>query len=260
MDDALTPTSTRVFQTAYHRLRREINMNRVTQSTKCALCLLFAIQTLQDGARAETNFAISSQPPVVWTLDNAKSIGGLRPEILGTPQVVEAADGGPALQFNGKNDGFILPGNPVRGLSKFTIEILFRPDADGLHAQRFVHIQDERGSRIMMETRLIGGKSWSLDTYLHSGDSSRALLDRTKLHPTGKWAWVALVYDGKTMSDYVDGVKELEGPVNFVPMADGRMSLGVRRNRVYWFKGRIKEVRFSPTALTTDNLQRLPEK
>jgi hypothetical protein len=62
------------------------------------------------------------------------------------------------------------------------------------------------------------------------------------------------------MSDYVDGVKELSGAVNFVPMADGRMSLGVRRNRVFWFKGSIKEVRFSPTALNSDALHRVSEK
>jgi len=170
------------------------------------------------------------------------------------------AAGGPALQFNGRNDGLILPANPLRGFSRFTIEILFRPDAGGLSAQRLVHIQDERESRIMIETRLIGAKSWSLDTFLRSGDNSRPLLDRKKLHPTGAWAWVALVYDGKTMSDYVDGVKELAGPVNFVPTAEGRMSLGVRRNRVYWYKGSIKEVRFSPVPLKPADLRRISEK
>jgi len=238
-------------------------MKRLTQSKTGGLCLLLVIQIFLSAGtrlRAETNFAVSAQPPMVWTLDNTASVGGLRPKVFGAPQVLDAAAGGPALHFNGKNDGLILPANPLRGFSRFTIEILFRPDADGLSAQRFVHIQDERGSRIMIETRLIGGKSWSLDTFLHSGDSSRPLLDRTKLHPTENWAWVALVYDGKIMSDYVDGVKELSGPVNFAPMADGRMSLGVRRNRVYWFKGSIKEVRFSPSALNPNALQRVPEK
>jgi hypothetical protein len=240
-----------------------MNMKLATKSKTGGLCLLLVAQAFVSGGtslRTENNFAISSQPPVVWTLDNTTSVGGLRPEVFGAPQVVDAADGGPALHFNGKNDGLILPANPLRGFSRFTIEILIRPDADGPSAQRFVHIQDERGSRIMIETRVIGGKSWSLDTFLHSGDSSRPLLDRKKLHPTGKWVWVALVYDGKTMSDYVDGVKELSGAVNFVPMADGRMSLGVRRNRVFWFKGSIKEVRFSPTALNSDALHRVSEK
>jgi Concanavalin A-like lectin/glucanases superfamily len=211
-------------------------------------------------SRAEVNFAVNSQPPVVWTLDTTESIGGHRPRVLGAPQITGATTGGPALLFNGKSDGLILPVNPLRGLSKFTIEILFRPDPDGPRAQRFVHIQDERDSRVMIETRLIGAQSWSLDTFLHSGDSSRPLLDRTKRHPTGRWAWVALVYDGKTMSDYVNGVKELAGRANFAPMADGRMSLGVRLNRVYWFKGSIKEVRFSPVPLKPDDLRRISEK
>src|ERR1700693_1070232 len=246
MDDARTPTSTRAVVPAYHWLRREMNMNLVTQSNADRLCLLLvmlAFVSVGTGLRAEENFAVNSQPSTVWTLDNTESISGHRPRLLGAPQITGAADGGPALQFNGRNDGLFLPVNPLRGFSKFTIEILFRPDANGLPAQRFVHIQDERDSRIMVETRLIGGKSWSLDTFLRSGDSSRPLLDRTQRHPTGKWAWAALVYDGKTMADYVNGVKELEGPVDFAPMTDGRMSLGVRLNRVYWFKGSIKEVR-----------------
>jgi hypothetical protein len=238
-------------------------MKLVIQSKAGGLGLLLVIQTFVcggTGLRAETNFAVNSQPPVVWTLDNTESIGGHRPRLLGAPQITSAATGGPALQFNGKTTGLILPVNPLRGFSKFTIEILFRPDPDGAPAQRFVHIQDERDSRVMIETRLLSSQSWTLDTYLHSGDSSRPLLDRARRHPTGRWAWVALVYDGKTMSDYVNGVKELAGPVNFAAMADGRMSLGVRLNRVYWFKGSIKEVRFSPVPLNPNDLRRISEK
>ena len=238
-------------------------MKLATQSKASGACLLLLMQTVvgaETRLRTEENFAANSQSPVVWTLDNTESIGGHRPRVLGAPQLARAAGGGPALQFNGKNDGIIMPVNPLRGVSKFTIEILFRPDADGPSAQRFVHIQDARDSRIMIETRLIGGKSWSLDTFLHSGESSCPLLDRTKRHLAGKWAWVALVYDGKRVADYVNGVKELEGPVNFAPMADGRMSLGVRLNRVFWFKGCIKQVRFSPVPLNPDDLQRVSEK
>ena len=238
-------------------------MKRITQSNLGRLSLFLAMQTLvnaETGLRAEQNFAANSQPPVIWTLDNTESIGGHRPEVLGAPKIASAATGGPALLFNGKSDGIILPVNPLRDLSKFTIEILFRPDTNGPSAQRFVHIQDDRDSRVMIETRLLNSQSWSLDTFLHSGENGRPLLDRTKRHPTGRWTWVALVYDGKTMSDYVNGVKELEGPVNFAPMTDGRMSLGVRLNRVYWFKGSIKEVRFNPLPLKPEDLRRISEK
>jgi len=161
----------------------------------------------------------------VWTLDNVESIGGHRPRVLGAPRIASATTGGPAIAVQTAR-ATVSSYRSIRseGFSKFTIEILFRPDADGPPAQRFMHIQDDRDSRVMIETRLIGNQSWSLDTFLHSGDNDRPLLDRTKRHPTGRWAWVALVYNGKTVSDYVNGVKELQGPVNFSPMADGRMS------------------------------------
>jgi hypothetical protein len=51
-------------------------------------------------------------------------------------------------------------------------------------------------------------------------------------------------------------VKELEGNVTIPPMDAGRISLGVRQNKVYWFKGGIREVRFSPAALAPAELQR----
>ena len=113
---------------------------------------------------------------------------------------------------------------------------------------------------MLLETRVIEGRSWSLDTFLRCGETERSLFDPTRLHPTGKWTWVALVYDGKTMAHYVNGVKELEGEVAFAPMAAGQISLGVRLNRVYWFKGCIKEVRFHPAALPPESLQRVTEK
>src|SRR5579862_9843023 len=113
--------------------------------------ITFFLLLLQTGAFAESNFAPRSQPPVAWTLDNPKSVGGLHPEILGVPQVINADDGGPALHFNGKSDGLFLNTNPLRGLEKFTVEVLFRPDANGASAQRFLHIQDERSSRALIE-------------------------------------------------------------------------------------------------------------
>ncbi len=234
------------------------------QSKAAKLCLFLAIQTFAGaGARliAEERVAAKAPVPVVWTLDSVKLVGGHRPSsVLGAPKVVDATAGGPAMQFNGQSDGLILPANPLRRWTKFTIEVLFLPQADSLPAQRFVHIQDERGHRVTMETRNADGKSWSLDTYLLCGESRRTLLDRTHLHPLGKWAWTALVYDGTKMAHYVNGRKELEGKVAFAPMGDGRMSLGVRLNRVSWFKGYIKEVRFTPAALAPEALQRASEK
>ena len=43
-------------------------------------------------------------------------------------------------------------------------------------------------------------------------------------------------------------MRELSGPTTFVPLRGGRTSLGVRQNRVSWFKGRIHSIRVSPRA------------
>ena len=83
--------------------------------------------------------------------------------------------------------------------------------------------------------------------------------DQARLHPLDRWYWVALRYDGTTMSHFVSGIKELEGPVAFPPMdAAGQVSLGVRLNKVNWFKGQIKEVRITPRALPEEALQKEP--
>ena len=68
----------------------------------------------------------------------------------------------------------------------------------------------------------------------------------------------SLVYDGREMSHYVNGVRELSGTVAFGPLAKGRTSLGVRQNLVYWFKGRIRSLRITPTALEGGALMRVP--
>ena len=198
--------------------------------------------------------------PIIWKLDNAKKVGGHEPTVLGAPQSVEEAPAGRALRFNGSRDGLVLPVIPYAGWTQFTIEVLFKPEAGGLPEQRFMHVEDTKGGRTMMETRLTPDNQWYLDTFLLSGPSSLALIDKTKLHPTNRWHWAALRYDGRLMTSFVDGVKELEGPVAFAPMVEGKMSLGVRQNLLYWFKGAISEVRFTPAALAEGDLQRLGAK
>lgn len=196
----------------------------------------------------------------MWRLDQTSPIGGHTAIVLGAPQV---DSGDRALHFNGSSDGLLVPVNPFAGWAEFTVEALIDPDANGPAEQRFLHIQDhldgtgDPGSRVLMEIR-IDGASWALDTYLFSEKtkSRLALLDRTRLHPAGRWTWVALVYGHGHMASYVDGVKELEGDVDIPPLGAGQVSLGVRQNKVYWFKGAIREVRFHPVALTPEQLQR----
>jgi len=195
------------------------------------------------------------QADTVWRLDKTEAVADHATKVLGQPQVVDGTQG-KAVRFDGTRDGLFVPVNPIAGWDTFTIEVLFKPEAGGLAEQRFFHIQDEREARVLMETRLTPEGQWALDTFLMDGEHRLPLLDRTLLHPAGVWAWVALRYDGKRMTSFVNGQKELEGSVVFASMKPGRTSLGVRQNEVFWFKGSIAEVRFHPIALEAGSLQR----
>lgn len=188
----------------------------------------------------------------VWTLADPRSVGGTATQLLGSP----AAGPDGAVAFNGVDQGIVVPVNPLAGLSRFTVAVLFRPVEPAPFAQRFLHVEDEAGRRLTVEDRVVPGKGWYLDTFLLDGPNHRTLIDPARLHPIGRWTWAALVYDGSTMTSYVDGVPELSGPIAFRPMGPGRASVGVRLNRVFWFKGEIREVRFYPEALEAGRLPR----
>jgi Concanavalin A-like lectin/glucanases superfamily len=209
-----------------------------------------------DAAEAGTKNAAPAAP-LVWKLDGLKSVGGQTPAWEGAPKIVRVASGVAGVQFDGKADGLIFPVNPLAGLAQFTVEILFSPAVDGEPEQRFFHAQDEAGRRVLIELRLNKEGEWWLDTFLKPiAGNGLPLIDAKKVHPAGRWYWAALRYDGKTMSSFVNGQKELEGELAFEAMGAGQASVGVRLNRVYWFKGAIREVRFSPVALAPEKLQK----
>jgi acetyl esterase/lipase len=195
--------------------------------------------------------------PIVWTLDDPATVGGNRAERLGSPRAV-TIDGIRGIEFDGTRDGLLLDANPIAGLERFTIEVTLRPGAGGPEEQRFLHIQ-ETGSedRALLELRMGPDGRWSLDTYLRDGDRQLTLLDRGRLHDADRWHVVALVYDGRSMRHYVDGVFDGEGEVRFTPLGSGRTSIGVRQNRISWFKGTIGEVRVTPEALPIERLKRI---
>ena len=97
-----------------------------------------------------------------------------------------------------------------------------------------------------MEIRILPGGLWALDTYLHDGEHRLTLLDAARVHDAGRWHRVSLSYDGRVMRSAVDGVPELSGPVAFGPMRGGQAALGVRIDRVFWYKGAIRRVAFGP--------------
>jgi hypothetical protein len=189
----------------------------------------------------------------IWTLREPTRIGDLATEVLGGPKQSDTGSS-TALTFDGTGDGLFVPVVPIAGWQAFTIQVRFRPDGTGGEEQRFLHLEDETRHRVLMETRVRDGQ-WSLDTFLFQDAAHKlTLLDRSNLHATDRWYWVALVYDGRSMTHYVDGERELTGEVEFPPMTTGRTSIGVRQNRVSWFKGAIAEVRFTPVALPADQL------
>lgn len=197
--------------------------------------------------------ADASVPFAIWRLDGLERIGGHEVTVLGHPQL--APDDG--IVFGGKADGILLETNPLAGAAAFTIEICFRPDPDGPPEQRFFHAEDTGGSRVLLETRVLPDGRWALDTFLRTPTARLPLLDRDKTHPAGRWTWVALTYADGKMRHYINAAPELEGDVTFAPMAIGRTSLGVRQNRVSWFKGSIREVRIHHAALAAPDLQRV---
>lgn len=209
---------------------------------------------------ASTGLSAAEQTSTIWRLEQPAEIGGHPATVMGHPQAVAEKDGS-AIHFDGVADGLLLPVNPLVDLTEFTIELLFKPEAGGPAEQRFLHVQDEHSNRALMEIRLTGDQ-WALDTFLHAEQprADRTLLDRTKRHPAGRWTWIALVFQNGHMAHYVNGVKELEGDVAFTPMVAGQISLGVRQNRIFWFKGAIREVRFHPVALAEGALQHAASK
>ena len=188
---------------------------------------------------------------VTWKFDNLKRLGGHAVTVIGAPRVIET-DAGRALLFDGARDGLLVETNPLAGARAFTVEAVIRPDAGGAFEQRWLHIQESAAdNRVMLETRLSGGV-WFLDTFVKNGagdDKRLTLFDEPFKHATGAWYHVALVYDGATLRNYVDGREELSGSLSVGPLGEGRTSVGVRQNRVHWFKGAIRKARFTPRAL-----------
>ena len=181
----------------------------------------------------------------VWQLDNLVNIGGHPVEVVGEPQVIETPEGN-ALEFDGVDDAIFLNVHPLAGWDIFTVEVIFKPYADGLKEQRFFHMQEaDTNERVMFETRLTDDNRWFLDTFIRSGEGNHTMYAEDHKHPIGPWYHAAIVVDGKTFKHFVNGKLELIKEIEFAPQDPGRTSLGVRINQVYWYKGAIRTARFT---------------
>jgi len=189
----------------------------------------------------------------VWTFDRLDRIGGHATTVLGHPRVIDAP-GGRAVEFNGVDDGLIIDIHPLAGAATFTWEAIFRPDG-GNTEQRWFHLEEnpaggaDGANRMLFEIRVVDGR-WCLDAFNKSGAVQQALLDRGRLHALGAWFHVAAVYDGAEFRSYVNGELQGAARLHLAPQGPGRTGVGVRLNRVYYFRGAVSKARFTRRALT----------
>jgi hypothetical protein len=190
----------------------------------------------------------------VWTFDRLENIGGHRTTVLGQPKLIDSPLG-KAVEFDGVDDALIIDHHPLAGAKTFTWEAIFRPDG-GQREQRWFHLSEQdpqtgadTDNRMLFEIR-VAGDQWYLDSYNQSGSAGKALMNRAALHPLGVWHHVASVYDGKEFRNYVNGVGEGAAELYLAPHGPGHTSVGVRINKVFYFKGAVRLARFTRRALT----------
>jgi hypothetical protein len=200
-----------------------------------------------------------------WRFNRLDNIGGHPTTVVGHPQIVETRYG-KAVHFNGVDDALFVADHPLAGASTYTWEVILRPDAGGMQAQRFFHLQEQdpithadTGNRMLFELRVVDGQ-WCLDSFASSGSNSRALLNCKLLHPLGQWYRITAVYDGKTLRNYVGDQLQGEGPLDLKPQMQGHSSIGVRINKVNWFKGDVLLARMTPRALKPSEFLKMPRK
>ena len=213
--------------------------------TGCFL-IIVGMATLACGGR-EINDSVE------WTISDLMN----RPdaEISGDPKII-ASPYGEAVWFDGEDDAIFLNDQPLEGLSEFTVEVIMKPDSGGRFEQRFLHFGEVSGDRVLLELRA-KPSHWYFDAYIQSGDSKLALIDSTRLHPLNRWHHVAYVVNNGDLATFISGRKELTGLVDEVAVDSGTTSIGVRLNRVHWYKGAIYKIKITPRALTPEDFLKL---
>jgi len=199
----------------------------------------------------------------VWTFAQLDTVGGVAAHADGKPKVI-VTGAGPAVQFDGVGDALFVDSHPLAGATSFTAEAVFRPEG-GPFEQRWLHMAEvdpktgqDTGTRFLFEIRVVGDH-WYLDAFTRGTGYNRTLIAPDKLFPIGRWYRVAMTYDGTMFRSYVDGVLQAEGPIAYQPQGAGHSSVGVRLNRVNWFKGSVLTARFTPQALSPEQFQPLPD-
>lgn len=210
------------------------NVSMITRCIKNLISIPFVLVCIALPAQNVVDLKIAELPHIQKTIGNPKTV---------------TTSLGQAVDFSG-SDGYFLNINPLKGMSQFTLEAIFKPDSDGGFEQRFLHLGMLSGERVMFEIRVNRDSTWYFDTYISLSNGDNLTMINEKLtHPTGKWYHVALVVDGTRAVVYINGVVEFNEPIAFIPINEGIASIGVRQNLVSWFKGSIYRVRVTPRIL-----------
>ena len=199
----------------------------------------------------------------VWNFDQISTLGGHPVTVLGHPRVIQSPYG-KAVEFNGVDDALLVGVHPLAGVSAYTWEVIFRPDADGAQAQRFFHLQEQdpqtgkdTDNRMLFEIRILDGQ-WCLDSFAMTAGERLTLLNCKLLHPLGKWYRVTAVYDGKEFRNYVGDELKGAGDLKLGPQLPGHSSVGVRINKEFYFKGAILTARMTRRALPVEQFLKMP--
>ncbi len=119
----------------------------------------------------------------------------------------------------------------------------------------------EPNARFLFEIRVVNGNQWYLDAFMNGPGYNKALMFKDKVYPIGKWYHVAQVYDGKKFRSYVNGELQGESEVpGYKPQLPGRAAVGVRMNKVNYFKGAVGTTRFTHKALAPSEFMKFPAK
>ena len=224
---------------------KNIKMARTSQLiTILFICFSFASK----GQNQKTNSKTE------WLMANLLREKSNNITISGKPQLIESPYG-EAVSFNGIDDDFLLNEMPLISLKEFTVEMIFNPDPTGPFEQRVLHIGESKADRMLLEIRAVDS-NWYFDGYACSGTNKKALANETLVHPLGKWYHVAFVVSPNNLTTYVNGKQELQEPFSFLPIKTGQTSIGVRLNRVNWFKGAIYKIRITPKQVKPNKFMR----
>ena len=175
--------------------------------------------------------------------------------VYGNPEIIEYGKN-KAVAFNGSGDAVFLEDMPLSGLEQFTIEMIFKPFSGGDFEQRFLHCGEVNGDRLLLELRSVPG-GWYFDAFIKIGDQGTTLIEPKLLHPSDEWYHIAYVIDRGHLETFINRKKELDGTVAFSPLKSGMTSVGVRQNKVSWFRGAIYKIRITPKALKPEKFMHL---